>query len=219
MSKFKATPENLFRTIFFPLRICQNRANPYADKPGSVKKIGSTMVFGSYLKPLLAIALASLILAFPTSANNDLYQLRLYYYPNQIEDAPLAYIPIIIPANMPIHHRAYVIFTILFNDFSTYRMSYTPANVQILGVHVEGGHFALNISADALNYGGSHFEYRFVNRLLANAYALGFAYFTLLIEDELRHLPEGTLLHIIPTSQTENNPYIQPKLSAKTTSE
>ena len=148
-------------------------------------------------KKLLLSAMLCLIFVMPISANNNLDQLRLYYYADA-DDEDLSYTYIIIPAALSITERTEIIFSIIFDDYFAHQNTYTPRGVQVLAIFVEGDHLTVDVCANILNYGGSYYEHRLITRLLQNVYALGFAHFTLLIDGSSTHLPEGSLLFNIP---------------------
>jgi len=72
-----------------------------------------------------------------------------------------------------------------------------PADVRVLGIEFRQleGHLILDVCENVLNYGGTRFEYHFVENLtnLAAGFC-GVHYFTLLINSELRELPEGIII-------------------------
>ncbi|MCL2753089.1 MAG: hypothetical protein FWE44_02960 [Defluviitaleaceae bacterium] len=73
-----------------------------------------------------------------------------------------------------------------------------PHNVNVLSVEFQqtSGHLILNVCSNVLNYGGTLFEYYFVQQLTSIAASFCDAqYFTLLISGELRELPEGIMLY------------------------
>gem|GEM_PF-5747663 len=154
-------------------------------------------------KYLAIIVLLISVFVFPIGANADLVALRLYYYPPE-SDAPLQYISIIVPKNLKIENRAKVIFSLVFDDFEPSRMNYTPANVEILsiGYLAAYSHLVIDVSPQIRDFGGGHFEYRLVARLLQNARGLGVRQFTMLIDGEVLHLPEGSLLFYVDLCET-----------------
>ena len=153
----------------------------------------------SKLLIIAVLVCVSLLFIFPIEANGSLAELRLYYYPYGEDGADLVYTPIVIPARFNTLERAEILFTIFFED-SAYRMTFTPMYVQVLAIFFcdDTKHLTLDVSSQILSYGGgTYFEEHLTNRLLRNAQGLGAVYFTLLIESELRYLPEGTLLNSI----------------------
>ena len=71
---------------------------------------------------------------------------------------------------------------------------FVPAGVRVLNTLNAGDRLILNLSQEALNYGGTYFEYRFIQELLNIAGGLGFERLVLLIEGRPAKLPEGTIL-------------------------
>ena len=94
--------------------------------------------------------------------------------------------------------RAILIFSDIFDN--SHDLYYVPHGVSVLDVffHTEYTHLVLNLSPEVLNYGGTHFEWEFVQILLINAASIEeVGYFTVLIDGQRRYLPEGTKIHEI----------------------
>jgi len=151
------------------------------------------------MKFLAILSVLLLLFIFPQRVSTDLDYLRIHYF--EICDTggatPASYI-ITIPSWLTTEHRAAVVFSQIFHNICPKKMVFAPQNVTILDIffHHEYAHLVLNVSADVLNYGGTSFEHYFVEKLLLNAAALRqVGTFTLLIEGQPRHLPEGILLH------------------------
>jgi len=110
-------------------------------------------------------------------------------------DSEAEYQRLIAPACLPVEFQAWAKFTIIFqvNDFY-----FVPENVSVLGAWFEpvDKELFLNVSSEVLNYGGTYFEYRFVQTLLKNAFNLpNVRYFTLLVEGEPAPLPESSKIY------------------------
>jgi hypothetical protein len=113
-----------------------------------------------------------------------------YYRP----DDSFGHYEIIIPADFPVQYRAWVVFSEVFRNGE-----FVPPHVRILDVEFKPkyGILILDLSQEVLDYGGTYFEYRFINLLLKNAAALpDVRYFTVLIEGQSRHLPEGSKIYL-----------------------
>ncbi|MCL2236547.1 MAG: hypothetical protein FWB98_08945 [Defluviitaleaceae bacterium] len=83
---------------------------------------------------------------------------------------------------------AWVIFTQIFSS----GMDFVPQNVEILSIWIDDGVLTLNLSEDVMNYGGTYFEYRFINILFESAAKLRYPrYLTILVEGRATYLPEG----------------------------
>jgi len=151
------------------------------------------------LKLIAALLALFLLFIFPQRISTDLEHLRIYYFEIcEIGNATPANYIITIPSWLSIEHRAQVVFSQIFNNITPEKMVFSPQNVQILDIffHREYAHLVVNVSADVLSYGGTAFEHYFVEKLLLNVTALGqVGTFTLLIEGEAKHLPEGILLY------------------------
>jgi len=90
---------------------------------------------------------------------------------------------------------AWIVFSYLFSS----GQDFVPQNVEILAIWLEDGVLTLNLSAEVMDYGGTYFEYRFVNLLLETATILPYPdYLTVLIEGVAQHLPEGVKVFRIP---------------------
>ena len=90
---------------------------------------------------------------------------------------------------------AWILFTQVFNS----NADFVPQNVEILSIWFDDGVVTINLSEDVMNYGGTYFEYNFVNILLNNAAALPYPnYLTVLVEGRVRHLPEGVEIFRTP---------------------
>jgi len=90
---------------------------------------------------------------------------------------------------------AWIMFLHLFNS----GQDFVPENVEILSIWLEDGVLTLNLSAEVMEYGGTYFEYRFVNLILETAATLPYPnYLTVLVEGVAQHLPEGVKVFRIP---------------------
>lgn len=151
------------------------------------------------MKFIVALLTLFLLFVFPQRVSTDLEHLRIYYFEIcETGNATLANYIITIPSWLTVEHRAQVVFSQIFNNISPEKMVFSPQNVTILDVffHREYAHLIVNVSAEILSYGGTTFEHYLVEKLLLNATALGqVGTFTLLIEGQPRHLPEGILLY------------------------
>lgn len=109
-------------------------------------------------------------------------------------DGSFGYNKVYAPENLPPHHQAWVIFSEIFNN----NFDFVPSDVCMLWAHYCKLQklLTINVSDSIMNYGGTYFEYRFVNLLIKNALNInGVQYFTLLIEGESKHLPEGVKIY------------------------
>ena len=110
-------------------------------------------------------------------------------------EGDFGYNKIIAPENLPAHHQAWVIFSEIFRYDG---FDFVPQNVCLLWAHYckLNELLTINVSSDVMNYGGTYFEYRFTQKLIKNALSIeGVSYFTLLVEGELTHLPEGVKIY------------------------
>jgi len=151
------------------------------------------------MKILLSLLILLLIFIFPQVVGaQELDELQIFFYEIDVYGEEwLNYYNITIPAWLCIEHRALIIFTEIFDNFNPDKMIYVPYGVRILDVffHAEYAHLVLNLSADILNYGGTHFEYRMINKLLINAASIQeVGYFTILIDGQRQYFPEGTMI-------------------------
>ena len=149
------------------------------------------------MKILFALFLLFLIFVFPQNIGaQELTRLQIFFYEIDEEgEEALNYYHITIPARLSVEHRALVIFSEIFDNFNPGKMIYVPPDVRILDIffHAEYAHLILNLSADILNYGGTHFEYRLINKLLINAAGIEeVGYFSVWIDGQRRYFPEGT---------------------------
>jgi hypothetical protein len=88
---------------------------------------------------------------------------------------------------------AYDIFTALFGSED----SPLPADTRVLGVRFRSGVLTVNVSEEILSVGGNENERLLVAALVEAAHGVpGAAHLTLLIEGELRPLPEGRIVDI-----------------------
>jgi len=152
------------------------------------------------MKIIFALLLISLIFIFPQGIGaQETDNLQIFFY--QIDDdgeEVLAYYLITIPAWLSTEHRALVIFSEIFDNFNPDKMIYAPPNVRILDIffHASNSHLILNLSADILNFGGTHFEYRLIHKLLINAAGIKEVdSLTILIDGQRQYFPEGTKVH------------------------
>ena len=149
------------------------------------------------LKLLIALLFVSLLFIFPqsVSAEQDIEEISIFFYRVCCcGDDYFDTYSITIPSNLTIEQRAWIVFAEIFNNQCPLKMIYSPPNVRILDVffHPDRALLVLNLSSEVTHYGGTHFEYRLVNKLLKNAGQIrGVGYFTLLIDSVARHLPEG----------------------------
>lgn len=154
------------------------------------------------MKILAIFFFVLLLFIFPQklhSPETETINVFFYEVSNQGEDILSSY-SITIPYWLNTQQRAFIVFNEIFNNFDPDKMIYAPPNVQVLDVffHPYEAHLILNVSDEILNYGGTHFEYRLVNKLLKNAGNIpGVGYFTVLIEGRREHLPEGIKIHEI----------------------
>ena len=101
-----------------------------------------------------------------------------------------------ISARLSVEVKAMQIFSEIFDN--SHERNYIPHSVRVLDTffHKEYAHLVLNLSPEVLNYGGTHFEWHFVQILLMNAANMEeVGYFTVLIDGQLQYLPEGTKIH------------------------
>ena len=157
------------------------------------------------MKILFAILIVLLIFIFPQNIGaQELDKLQIFYYEIDGDgEEMLAYYHIIIPAWLSVENRALIIFSEIFDNHNPSKMIYAPPNVQILGIsfHATDSHLILNLSPDILNYGGTHFEYKLIHKLLANAANItNVNYLTILIDGQRQYFPEGTLIFNSPLS-------------------
>ena len=149
------------------------------------------------MKIILALLLVLLIFIFPQSIGaQELDRLQIFFYEidSDNEDA-LNYYDITIPSWLSVENRALIIFSEIFDNFNPDIMIFVPPNVQILDVffHAEYSHLVLNLSSDILNYGGTYFEDKLINKLLINAATIPeVGYFSVLIDGQRQCFPEGT---------------------------
>lgn len=118
--------------------------------------------------------------------------LQIFFYNS---DRSFGYNEIIMPENFPVKYQAWVMFTEIFGR---HNFDFVPQDVRVLAVNFDNydGHLTLDVSAEIMNYGGTYFEYYFVKKLIKNATSLEeVCYFTLLVEGELIHLPEGVKIY------------------------
>lgn len=147
-------------------------------------------------KIILALLLLLLIFIFPQSIGaQDLDKLQIFYYivDDDGEDI-LNYYHISIPAWLCTQNRALIVFTEIFDNFNPDKMIYVPPGVRILNIIFceYTAHLTINLSTEILNYGGTHFEYRLVNKLLKNTVSIhGVSYLTILIDSQHQYFPEG----------------------------
>ena len=118
--------------------------------------------------------------------------LQVFFYN---EDGNFEYDEISVPIDFPVQYQAWVVFTQIFelDDFD-----FVPSDVQVLDVYFDAacGTLVLDLSQEAINYGGTYFEYRFTQKLIKNALSLpGVRYFTVLIEGQLQEFPEGVKIY------------------------
>ena len=151
------------------------------------------------MKILFALLLVLLIFIFPQNIGaQELDRLQIFHYQITANyDEVLIYYHIIIPAWLSAEDRALVIFSEIFDNFDPCKMVYVPPGVRILGIsfQADNSHLILNLSADILNYGGTHFEYRFIHMLLTNAAGIKeVSYLTVLIDGQQQCFPEGTAI-------------------------
>ena len=86
---------------------------------------------------------------------------------------------------------AFALFTYFFETV-TYAM---PEGVRVLDVTLDNGHLILNVSEDIMQYGGNTNEHALIAQMIRAALSLiGVEKLTLLIEGELRYLPEGRII-------------------------
>lgn len=105
-----------------------------------------------------------------------------------------------IPPELTTEDRAFIMFSKVFIS----SQAFNPGNIRILGVSFceQCKHLVIDLSTEILNYGGSYFEYRLINKLIKNAATLpNVNYFTILIDGQLRYLPEGTLIYRVCLSK------------------
>lgn len=151
------------------------------------------------MKYAVIIFILALIFIFPQSIDfPDFEEMHIYHY-KFCEEGEATLIPhrFFVPSWLSVEGRAWVVFSQIFNN-SLEKMHFMPNNVEILDVFFQHktANLILNLSAEILKYGGTYFEYRLIEMLLANASQIPKVdYLTILIEGHLRPLPEGTLMH------------------------
>ena len=151
------------------------------------------------MKILFALLLVLLIFIFPQSiAAQELDKIQIFYYEIGIDgEEMLSYYHITIPPWLSAENRALIIFSEIFDNFNPDKMIFVPPDVRILDIifHAEYAHLILNLSTDILNFGGTHFEYRLISKLLVNAANIREAgYFSVWIDGQRQYLPEGTIV-------------------------
>ena len=151
------------------------------------------------MKILFALMLLSLLFIFPQRIGaQELDRLQIFFYEiDAAGEEVLNYYYITIPARLSVEHRALVIFSEIFDNYNPNKMVFVPPDVRILDVLFLAGssHLILNLSSDILNFGGTHFEYKLIHKLLTNAAGVGeAAYFTILIDGQNQYFPEGALI-------------------------
>ena len=151
------------------------------------------------MKIFFALMLLLLLFIFPQRVGaQELDKLQIFFY--EIDEAgeeTLVYYHITIPLGLSVEHRALIIFSEIFDNHNPDKMLFAPPNVRILDVLFLAGssHLILNLSSDILNFGGTHFEYKLIHKLLTNAAGIGKAtYFTILIDGQNQYFPEGVLI-------------------------
>ena len=154
------------------------------------------------MRILVALLLLALIFAFPQgvgAAESDKLTIFFYEIGDDGEDVISSYI-IAIPPHLSVEARAMLIFSEIFDNANSDKMIYAPRDVRILDVffHREYAHLVLNLSSEVMNYGGTHFEWQFVRKLIANAASIReVGYLSVLVDGQRRYLPEGTKIHEI----------------------
>ena len=90
-----------------------------------------------------------------------------------------------------IHNDAFEIFSELFESKS----DYLPANLTILDAFFNKDKAKLTINLANVHYGGTYFEYQFINMLKETAREIpGVGFLTILINNQLTELPEGSFI-------------------------
>ncbi|MDR2183036.1 MAG: GerMN domain-containing protein [Clostridiales bacterium] len=151
------------------------------------------------MKILFAILLVLLIFIFPQSVGaEELDRLQIFFFEigDDGEDV-LNYYHIAVPSRLSVEDRAIVVFSEIFDNADADKMIYAPPQVRILDIifHGAASHLVVNLSAEILNYGGTHFEDRLIYKLLINAAGIGnVAYLTILIDGRPQYFPEGTII-------------------------
>ena len=148
---------------------------------------------------LAAILLLLLVFAFPQIVfGGEVEHIEVFHHEICADgEVHLVSYKITIPTWLTVENRALVVFSEVFNNAQPDKMIFAPQGVEVRDVLFfwECGHLLINLSADIMLYGGTYFEYRLVEKLLANAAAMPHvAYFTVLIEGQIGYLPEGTKL-------------------------
>jgi len=147
---------------------------------------------------MLALFFLLLIFIFPQRVYADVDYIEVFYHKiDEDDEAFLVSYIIQVPSYLSVENRAMVVFSNIFDNTYVDEIIFVPKDVHIIDVFFseEYAHLVINLSAEMLNYGGTYFEYRLVEKLIANAAALEeVAYFTILTEGQSLHLPEGTLI-------------------------
>ena len=135
-----------------------------------------------------------LIFIFPQRAYADVDFLTVWHHEISCNgDVRLVSYGITIPPWFSIEQRALIIFSQALDGTKIF----APNDVKVFDAFFfeDYAHLVVNFSSDILNYGGTYFEYRLVEKLLANAAGMpDVAVFSILIEWQTGLLPEGTLL-------------------------
>ena len=154
------------------------------------------------MRIVVAFLLLLLIFIFPqTVFADELDYLEVFHHVADADNniSLTSYI-IKIPTWLTTENRALVVFTEVFNNIDPDKMIFAPHGVAVLDVFFfsEYSHLVVNLSAEIMMYGGTYFEYRLVEKLLANATAMpDVAHFTVLVDGQPTYLPEGTRINAV----------------------
>ena len=151
------------------------------------------------MKIFFALILLLLLFIFPQRVGaQELDRLQIFFYEiNEEGQETLIYYHITIPARLSVEQRALIIFSEIFDNHNPDKMLFAPPDVRILDVLFLPGssHLFLNLSPDILNFGGTHFEYKLIHKLLTNAAGIdSVSYLTILINGQNQYFPEGSLI-------------------------
>jgi len=154
------------------------------------------------MRIVIAFLLLLLIFIFPqTVFADDLDYLEVFHHAEDADgDISLASYKIRTPTWLTTENRALVVFTEVFNNIDPDKMIFAPRDVVVLDVFFfsEYSHLVINLSAEIMMYGGTYFEYRLVEKLLANAAAMpDVAHFTVWVDGQPTYLPEGTRINAV----------------------
>lgn len=155
---------------------------------------------GDVLKIIIVLLFLLLLFIFPQNVSAQPLDRMWIYYHEICEDGgiQLQSYAITVPSWLDVQSRAFVVFSQIFDNVNEDKMLFVPGGVKILDVFFDVGqaHLTVNLSADISAYGGTFFESKLVEKIFANVRGIGDVEFlTILIEGELRYLPEGTLIH------------------------